>query len=69
MKDEVQPSRERVTEANIENLKQIDSDSRVNMKDVKLPKDKIQERRKLLNADKPAQRTTNTGKLNNIVIL
>ncbi|NFB57678.1 M6 family metalloprotease domain-containing protein [Clostridium botulinum] len=68
VKDEVQPSRERVTEANIENLKQIDSDSRVNMKDVKLPKDKIQERRKLLNADKPAQRTTNTGKLNNIVI-
>ncbi len=68
VKDEVQPSRERVTEANIENLKQIDSDSRVNMKDVKLPKDKIQERRKLLNADKLAQRTTNTGKLNNIVI-
>ncbi len=68
VKDEVQPSRERVTEANIENLKQIDSDSKVNMKDVKLPKDKIQERRKLLNADKPAQRKTNTGKLNNIVI-
>lgn len=68
VKDKVQPSRERVTEANIENLKQIDSDSRVNMKDVKLPEDEIQERRKLLNTDKPAQRTKNIGKLNNIVI-
>ncbi|MBW5456662.1 M6 family metalloprotease domain-containing protein [Clostridium sporogenes] len=68
VKNKVQPSRERVTKTNIENLKQIDSDSRVNMKDVKLPKDEIRERRKLLNADKPVQRTKNIGKLNNIVI-
>ncbi len=38
------------------------------MKDVKAPKDEIKERRKLLNADKPVQRTKNIGKLNNIVI-
>ncbi|HCL4445785.1 TPA: M6 family metalloprotease domain-containing protein [Clostridium botulinum] len=68
VKNKVQPSRERVTKTNIENLKQIDSDSRVNMKDVKAPKDEIKERRKLLNADKPVQRTKNIGKLNNIVI-
>ncbi|APH17289.1 M6 family metalloprotease domain protein [Clostridium sporogenes] len=68
VKNKVQPSRERVTKTNIENLKQIDSDSRVNMKDVKAPKDEIQKQRKLLNADNPVQRTKNIGELNNIVI-
>ncbi|MGO5064909.1 M6 family metalloprotease domain-containing protein [Clostridium sporogenes] len=68
VKNKVQPSRERVTKTNIENLKQIDSDARVNMKDVKAPKDEIQKQRKLLNADNPIQRTKNIGQLNNIVI-
>ncbi|NFA59692.1 M6 family metalloprotease domain-containing protein [Clostridium sporogenes] len=68
VKSKVQPSRERVTKTNIENLKQIDSDARVNMKDVKAPKDEIQKQRKLLNADNPIQRTKNIGQLNNIVI-
>ncbi|KGO14931.1 M6 family metalloprotease domain-containing protein [Clostridium botulinum] len=68
VKNKVQPSRERVANTNIENSKQIDSDSRVNMKDVKAPKDEIQKKRKLLNADNPVQRTKNIGQLNNIVI-
>ncbi|EJO5346928.1 M6 family metalloprotease domain-containing protein [Clostridium botulinum] len=68
VKNKVQPSRERVTKTTIKNLKQLDSDSRVNMKDVKAPKDEIQKQRKLLNADNPVQRTKNIGQLNNIVI-
>ncbi len=68
VKSKVQPSRERVTKSNIETLKQIDSDSKVNMKDVKAPKDEIEKQRELLNANNPIQRTKNIGQLNNIVI-
>lgn len=68
VKDKVQPSRERVTKGNIETLKQIDTDSKVNMKDVKAPKDEIEKQRELLNANNPVQRTKNIGQLNNIVI-
>lgn len=68
VKNKVQPSRERVTKSNIETLKQIDTDSRVNMKDVRAPKDEIEKQRELLNANNPIQRTKNIGQLNNIVI-
>ncbi|EJP6471962.1 M6 family metalloprotease domain-containing protein [Clostridium botulinum] len=68
VKNKVQPSRERVTKTNIKTLKQIDTDSRVNMKDVKAPKDEIEKQREFLNADNPVQRTKNIGQLNNIVI-
>ncbi|MBO3446796.1 M6 family metalloprotease domain-containing protein, partial [Clostridium botulinum] len=68
VKNKVQPSRERVTKSNIETLKQIDADSRVNMKDVKAPKNEIEKQREFLNANNPIQRTKNIGQLNNIVI-
>lgn len=68
VKDKVMPSRERVTEEKSEVLKDIKTDSRVNMGDVKAPMDEIEKQREMLGANKSTQRTKNIGKLNNIVI-
>lgn len=68
VKDKVIPSRERVTEEKSEVLKDIKTDSRVNMGDVKAPMDEIEKQREMLGANKSTQRTKNIGKLNNIVI-
>ncbi|SFB36868.1 M6 family metalloprotease domain-containing protein [Clostridium frigidicarnis] len=68
VKDKVMPSRERVTEEKSEALKDIKTDSRVNMGEVKAPMDEIEKQREILGANKSTQRTKNIGKLNNIVI-
>ncbi|SFB36877.1 M6 family metalloprotease domain-containing protein [Clostridium frigidicarnis] len=68
VKDKVMPSRERVTEEKSETLKDIKTDSRVNMGEVKAPLDEIEKQREMLGANKSTQRTKNVGKLNNIVI-
>ncbi|WP_251859441.1 M6 family metalloprotease domain-containing protein [Clostridium sp. Marseille-Q2269] len=68
VKNKVQPSRERVTKENTKTLKQINTDSRVNMKDVKAPLDDIEKEREMVNENNKVKATKNTGKLNNIVI-
>ncbi|GAA0125136.1 M6 family metalloprotease domain-containing protein [Clostridium sp. CTA-19] len=68
VKDEILPSRERVTKEKTESLQDIENDSRININDVEYPKDEIEKQREMLNANVSTKSTKNIGKLNNIVI-